>query len=236
MDKESKYYGVHACLAVWKERPKDIIRVYAHPGKIKAVSSLLKWCAKEKKAYHILEDNELEKLTDSVHHEGICLLAKDPPHPTLQKCFSEDLLLFLAGVGNPHNVGSILRTCAHFGIHYLLGDIRLTPSAKRVAIGGAEKVGVITTHSPIDTLQKLKAKGFSLIAASSDTGTSLYSFSFPKQSVLLLGSESDGLTPDILSLTTHRITIPGTKKVESLNVSVAAALFLGEHFRQKGGI
>ena len=60
--KELKYYGLHACLAIWKRRPKDIIRVYLNESNVKTLKALLKWCADNKKAYHIIPDEELQNV------------------------------------------------------------------------------------------------------------------------------------------------------------------------------
>ncbi len=236
---EQKYYGIHACLALWKERPQDVIRVYAHESVLKTCGPLLKWCAQQKKAYHIISSEELNRITDSVHHEGLCLLAREPlpvrfTDIILPRSSQKICLLYLDGVQNPHNIGSILRTSAHFGIPYLLGENLppLSPSACRVAKGGAEKVRLVHLDNPVAALEKLKKQGFALIGTSSHKGASLYSFSYPQRTILVFGSESHGLSPKVAKLMTHHVQIPGTGHVESLNVSVAASLCLGEYARQ----
>ncbi len=240
MKKELKYYGFHACFALWKKRPQDIIRVYLDSRHVKILGPVLKWCAQEKKAYHIVPEKDLEKVTDSVHHEGICILAKEASLGSVEELFSQAkknskmCLLYLDGVENPHNIGSILRTAAHFGIPFVLGEklSSLSPSACRIAKGGAEHVRLISLSNPIQTFEKLKSLGFSLITTSSHGGTSLFQFRFPSKSILVLGSESGGIGKSLLKLSSHKIQIPGSGHIESLNVSVAAALCLGEYCKQ----
>lgn len=234
--KELKYYGIHACQALWKVRPRDIIRVYLDESNVKEFGPLLKWCAKEKKAYHIVSSAELQKITDSVHHEGICILAKELLPITEREFFQslnreKECLLYLDGVQNPHNLGSILRTSAHFGIRYILGEKlpALSGAACRVAKGGAEVVRLVLLAQPGETLQRLKQAGFSFIGTSSHRGESLYQFSFPPRSVLVIGSESKGVTQ---SGCKHWVQIPGTSAVESLNVAVATGLCIGEYCRK----
>jgi len=148
-------------------------------------------------------------------------------------------LLYLDGVQNPHNIGSILRTAAHFGIPYLLGQKeklpRLTPSACRIAKGGAESVQLVYLDNPLQALAQLKKLGFSLIGTSGQGQNSLYPFSFPAKSIIAFGAESDGMGKPLLQIASHILHIPGTGVVESLNVSVAASLALGEYFRQHTG-
>jgi len=237
--KELKYYGTHACQALWQTRPKDIIRVYLDESHVKGFGPLLKWCAKEKKAYHIVPVAELQKITDSVHHEGICILARELL-PLSEKEFLDSLtsspecLLYLDGVQNPHNLGSILRTSAHFGIRYILGDRlpSLSAAACRVAKGGAEVVRLVALARPFETFRRLQQAGFELIGTSSHRGTSLHAFRFPQRSILAIGSESEGVAQSLLKQAAHAICIPGTDAVESLNVAVATGLCIGEYCRQ----
>ncbi len=240
--KELKYYGLHACLAIWENRAEDIVRVYLDESNVKALKSVLKWCAERKKAYHIVPPQDLAKVSDSIHHEGVCILAKEPPSYPYKEFLTaiakpeKSCLLYLDGVQNPHNFGSILRTAAHFGIAFVLGEQgklpSLSPSACRIAKGGAEKVKLVYLSNPKETLTALKNKGFSLIGTSSHKGKSLYQFPFPPRTVLAIGAESDGMGKELFSLASSNIQIPGTGFVESLNVSVATSLCLGEYARQ----
>ncbi len=237
MQKEIKYYGIHACLALWEKRPEDIIRVYLDESNLKTFSPLLKWCAKARKAYHIIPPQELDKVSGSVHHEGVCVLALAPPPSTaalLKNLPKSACLLYLDGLENPHNLGSILRTAAHFGVPYILGEnLPITPSACRIAKGGAELVRLVSLERPDDTLSKLEAQGFAVIATSAHEGDSLYRFSFPPRSIVAIGSESTGLKSPFLQ-GAKTVRIPGTGAVESLNVAVATALCIGEYRRQHG--
>ncbi len=230
--KERKYYGIHACLALYENRPQDIIRVYLDKTNLKTFAPVLKWCAKEKKAYHIVETNELEKVSGSGHHEGVCLLAKEKPlgdESSLQNLPEKTCLLYLDGVENPHNLGSIIRTAAHFGIPYILGQsLALPASACRIAKGGAELVGLISLKRPEIALKKLQKEGFQIIATSPHQGKSLFSFPFAPRTIFAIGSESKGLTSPFLKNAIN-VRIPGTGAIESLNVSVATALCMGAY-------
>ena len=239
MAKEMKYYGVHACLALASARPKDIIRVYLDASNVQKFSRLLKWCSMHKKAYHIVPMADLDRITDSVHHEGICVLANELPilseaplpHTLPQKC----ALLYLDGVENPHNLGAILRTASHFGVPYVLGNaLSFPPSAYRIAKGGAEVVKLVSLKRPLEALVSLKKQGFALVATSAHRGASLYNFAFPNRTIFIIGSESKGVRDALFKQASSLIRIPGTGAVESLNVSVATSLCMGEFFRQHG--
>lgn len=240
-----KFYGFHACLKLWEARPDDVLRVYVEQRNVKDVSALLKWCAGKNKPYHIISPEEMAKVTDSVHHEGLCILAKEPPLMSFSEMLKAvelnkgpECSLYFDGVQNPHNIGSIMRVCAHFGVKYILGEKSqlpsISPSAYRIAQGGAEYVQLVQLDRVQPSLQMLEQKGFRLIASSSHGGQSLYGYKFSQKTLLIMGSESEGINPKLMSLAKDRLLIPGTGLVESLNVSVATGLFLGEFWRQTG--
>ncbi len=244
--KELKYYGLHACWSIWKKRPQEIIRVYLDSTNVKTFRPLLKWCAEQRIAYHIIEADELAKVSDSIHHEGVCILARERPQTSWQEfcAFIEEskrpiCLLYLDGVQNPHNLGSIIRTAAHFGIPFILGEEgkmpALSPSACRIAKGGAEIVRLVSLSKHLQSFQWLQKKGFSILGTSSHGGTSLYRFSFPAKSIIALGAESTGVGKSVLSQANSQIQIPGSGLIESLNVSIAAGLCMGEYCRQHSG-
>lgn len=242
---EIKYYGFYACMRLWQSRPQDVIRVYIDKKRVQEATALLKWCASQGKAYHIIPPEELEKVSDSVHHEGLCILAKELPETSFQTIYKNLqtiknplCLLYLDGVQNPHNIGSIMRVCAHFGIPYILGERNLlpkiSPSTYRIAQGGAECVKLVPLDNPKQSFQKLEQAGFVLTASSSHGGKSLYEHQFAQKTLIVMGSESEGVKAELLESVKNTLLIPGTGLVESLNVSVASGLFLGEFRRQRG--
>jgi len=200
---------------------------------------VLAWCVKQRIGYRVVEADEIERLTASGHHEGVCfaLLRRDPPAlDTVMAAFEGNapaLLLWLHGVGNPHNLGAILRSAAHFGVRAaLLSDATaLSPAAYRVAEGGADAVPCIRAGDASATLARLQRAGFKLAATTVREGESAYAASLPSRLVLLLGAESTGLPQSMLESADLRLRIPGTGAVESLNVSVATALLIGEWAR-----
>ncbi len=206
------------------------------PSNVKRFSPLLKQCASKKIAYHIIPSDELAKVSDSVHHEGVCILARELPILSEEAFFSSlkslpksVCLLYLDGVENPHNIGSILRTAAHFGIPYILGE-KLPPlsgSCCRIAKGGAEVVRLVALSDPVRSLARLRKEGFSLVATSSHRGDPLHQFQFPSRTILAIGSESKGVNPALLKAAPKSVRILGTGLMESLNVSVAAGLCMG---------
>jgi TrmH RNA methyltransferase len=240
---ESKFYGIHACQAIFSQRRDDIIRAYFTERTKVEFRELASWCAKQRLAYHLVDDDELAAITASVHHEGVCLIAKKRKNIDQQEMLQRlkaaekpSLIFYLDGVGNPHNLGAILRSAANFGVQFIVGKIgelpELSPSAARIAEGGAEFVELIGVENPEHLFKSLTASGFEMIATDSHGGSELWSTALPKRAVIIMGAEILGVSKKILALAKKRIQIPGTGKIESLNVSVAAGILAAEFHRQ----
>lgn len=234
------FHGLRACDALFARRPQDIVRVYVAHGRQKHFAPLLAWCAKERKGFQVVADANLQRLTGSVHHEGVAILAKAMRRRDLAELLTVAVgrpLLYLDGVHNPHNLGSILRTAAHFGAGAILGKAGDLPSlsaaAVRVAEGAAEHVPVCDLADPAADLARLKKAGYQVVTTSSHQGVPLYTAGLGRQVVLVMGSEGEGVSRPIDAIADLRVRIPGTGAVESLNVAVACGIVLAEVWRRE---
>lgn len=242
-DDEYKLVGWHACLAVFAARPGDIVRAYLAEERTKAAGPLLAHLAAARRAYKVIPPDEMQKVSGSEHHEGICLVVKTRPARTLselQDALRADggprCLVALEDVGNPHNVGAILRVCAHFGARDVLclGSTprKVSAALARTAEGGAEHVDLVDVPDAPPALRALKEADFTLYAAAHDGALPLYATALPPRLVLLLGSEHAGLSARVRALADGVVAIGGTGRVESLNVATAVTALLGEYWRQ----
>lgn len=236
---EIKVCGVAACRALFRVRRADIVRVYLDRPTKRRFKALLAYCAEERLAYHIVDADELARVSGSEHHEGIVVLARawNPSLEALREQVGEGpaCVLALDGVRNPHNLGAILRSAANFDVIAALRpyeDGRTPPSTHRVAEGGAEVVPVVRVHDLHDALVTLAQDGFEIVTTAADATTGLFEHRFSERTVLVLGAERDGVSPRIEAVATTALAIPGTGDVESLNVSVATAILLAERWRQ----
>jgi TrmH RNA methyltransferase len=235
---EIKIHGRAACRALVQARPEDVIRVYLLEELEEEFAGLLKHCRENRLAYHVVKEGELVKVSGADHHEGICILARARRQPTLEQIATRRgpaTLLMLDGVGNPHNLGAILRTAAHFGTNAVVGDsnVRLTPAAIRVSEGGAEHVDVVSVPSLARAIEVLGAKGFDVVATTSHRADSIFITDVPERIVWVIGNEREGVSEEVAARAHRAVRIPGTGRVESLNVSVAAAVLLAESARRR---
>ena len=241
LDDENKVYGDNACRVLFNQRPDSVVRLYVSQQMAPKFADVMKYLAAVKKAYHIVDEVELEKVAGSGHHGGIVMLVKRKPVTALaqylqQKGRKRDCLLALDGVGNPHNLGAITRSCAHFGVGGVImkqPELLQSGAALRTAEGGGEFVqGLSCDNLPL-ALKLCKEAGYTLITTSSHGGTSLYLSELPAKVVIVFGEEMFGVSQNVAKSADIALQIPGTGKVESLNVSVAASLILGEWYRQQ---
>ncbi|WP_083981785.1 tRNA/rRNA methyltransferase [Arsukibacterium ikkense] len=240
---ESKVYGDNACRVLFSQRPEAIIRLYISQQLAPKFADVMKYLAAAKKAYHIVDDAELEKVAASQHHGGIVLLVKRKPISSIASYLNQtiprhDCLLALDGVGNPHNLGAIARTCAHFGVTGIImrePQLLQSGAALRTAEGGGEFISPLSCDDMPLALQLCKQAGYSLVTTSSHGGQSLYNTALPQKVVIVFGEEMFGVSKAVANSADIALQIPGTGKVESLNVSVAASLIVGEWYRQQLG-
>ena len=71
--KELRIYGLNACLAAFRERPQDIRKLWLLESRIPKLQELLAFCVKQRIGYNVVDGEDLDKLTASAHHEGVCL-------------------------------------------------------------------------------------------------------------------------------------------------------------------
>ncbi len=243
MDKKSeiKIYGVNACYAAFETRPQDILRVYIEPNKVKHFAKLLKVCAEKKIAYKLIPQDELNKVTETTHNEGICLLVKRKEVINFKKFLGrltpEDkysCVVALEHVQNPHNIGAVLRVCANFAVDAMLlhePQIAQSGAVYRTAEGGAEFVDILETGELLKAVEEFKNQGYKVYGTTSHSGNSLVKSKFSHKCVILFGSESEGLSPSLSKICDEMIFIPQTGRVESLNVACAASVVLYEYYK-----
>jgi TrmH RNA methyltransferase len=235
-----KVYGVHACLALHRARPEAVRRAFVARELVHQLGELLRDLAQRRVPYGVVEDDELERVSGSQHHEGICIYAAPRPVPDEPALLAgvgrgPARLVYLDGVENPHNVGAILRTAAHFGCVAVAGAKASMPAPNgataRIAEGGAERVALLRWEDPIASLRAWSSR-FALIATAHDARQSLFDAELPERCAFLMGAEGPGLSPEVRALAHRTVAIPGTGAVESLNVAAATAVLLAEHRRR----
>lgn len=147
-----------------------------------------------------------------------------------------DLTVLADGVRKQHNVSAVIRTCDAVGVaklHVVLHDDEFR--RHHMVAGGSKRwVGIALHETTEDAFRALRNQGFRMLAAHSGAGTADFkSIDYTQPTAIVLGNELNGPTPYAIEQADERISIPMHGLVESLNVSVAAAVILFEAERQR---
>lgn len=150
---------------------------------------------------------------------------------------SPALVLLIADVQDPGNLGAMIRTAEAAGA---TGVVACGASADpygwkalRGAMGSSIRLPVAGRPATRDAVVAARARGLRIVATGPQGGRSLYDADLRQPTALLVGGEGSGLATEIIALADESISIPMQGSVESLNVAVSAALVLYEAFRQR---
>ncbi|MGL9769663.1 MAG: tRNA/rRNA methyltransferase [Sodalis sp. (in: enterobacteria)] len=240
--KETHIYGKNACNALFRNRPDVIVRAWFEQSVTLRFRDTLRWMAANHKAYHVVEDDELAKVSGTEHHGGICFLIKKRVFLDANSYLAsaatqqQDCVLTLEQVNNPYNLGAILRSCAHFGVSGVMvsdnSALLNSGAAVRTAEGGAEHVRVIQCDNILQNLQRFQSAGYTVITLTDNGDTSLSTVKMPARTVLVIGREGSVYSKPLLLQADIAVSINGTGLVASLNVSVSAGILLAEWYQQ----
>lgn len=243
---ELKLCGLAAVRARFARDAGSILRLYFDHATGRRIGVMCKALAAARKIYRCVEPAELEKIAGTVHHGGIVAVVpapqlRAPPPADLRKWSAQRApLLLLDRIGNAHNLGAIARTAGFFGVSRIVLPDEPTAAlpgdaAFRVAEGGLEAVEVFRVPSLARFAGELAAAGYEVVGAATRGGRPEAGSGgrLAKPVALVLGNEERGLAPETAAACTRLVTIPGSGQVESLNVSVAAAVLMWELFARR---
>jgi TrmH RNA methyltransferase len=243
--------GLNAALAVAEHHPETINRLFLREDRLNLLTAVCKKLAERKRPYKLCDDEELERICKSVHHQGVVVMIEEPVIEPLTfedlDCWAQEgkIGLLLHSVENDHNLGAIARAAAFFDAHFLVinerdQEARLTTSAYRIAEGGMEHIVVRKVGN---TAAFLKDASQRIITVATDVRARLRigdlgAILAEKQKklkisgragiVVALGNEDSGLPVSVKNRCSCVIRIPGIGNIQSLNVAQTAALFLHE--------
>jgi 23S rRNA (guanosine2251-2'-O)-methyltransferase len=247
-------YGIHAIWGLLKAHPEDIQEIFFLEARAdKRLQALLKEAREQGIVARAVSKKDFEHWLPSVSHQGIAArlgkeenassllgkasLSEEDLLELLQKAKKWPLLLILDCIQDPHNLGACLRTADAVGIDAVIlpkdRSATLTPVVRKVASGAAETVPLVQVTNLARTLAQLKELGVWIIGASMAAQHSLYQIDFKCPAAIVLGAEGTGLRRLTEENCDLLMNIPMVGSVESLNVSVAAAVCLYEAFRQR---
>jgi 23S rRNA (guanosine2251-2'-O)-methyltransferase len=178
----------------------------------------------------------------SPHHQGIAAWVGAFPYVNLDELVSETdpdrrLMVVLDGVQDPVNVGTILRSAECFGAYAVVltrdRSAPITPVAEKSSSGASAHIPVARVINLARSLESIKNAGYWVYAADQTAGSSCYAMDLTGKVAIVLGSEGTGIRRLVKDRCDGAVSIPMRGRIESLNVSQAAAVILSESLRQR---
>ena len=225
--------GFEAVSALFARRPADALRLLYGDALRTRVGPFCAVLARARRPYRMLPPDELARAAGTPHHGGVVAVAKPRPIPVLDDARPPRarFLLVLDGVGNPHNLGAIARSAAFFGVRALLlregaGQAMPSGAAYRTAEGGLEHLDLHRVGDLAASLKALRPRYSTVAAALTADAVPLADLPRDRPVALVLGNEERGVSREALGACESRVRIPGSGRVQSLNVAQAAAVLL----------
>jgi RNA methyltransferase, TrmH family len=229
------------------EGDKIVLEVLESDIKVKELFATSDFISENKKYLHkaalVIESTSAEIKKASLLQQpqnclAICELPSQPQLPPNPK----GIFLFLDGIQDPGNLGTIIRTCDWFGMNYLFcspdtADV-FNPKVIQASMGSFSRVKTI--YTPFDTVSAYLQKSEIPVYGTFLEGKNIYTENLPDNALIILGNEGRGIRKELADKINFPLNIPSfsqfEKKAESLNVAVSAAIICNEFARKKFAI
>lgn len=228
--------GIHSVEELLQAAPERFVKVYC----VKPVLSrqkLISELEKRKISITVMTKEALTKKVASDSHQGIIAEVEKVPFQNLADLLERSadketsFVLILDRIYDPHNLGAILRSAECFQVDAVIwsknrgGD--LTPVVTKTSSGASELVPIVRVSNLADTVKKLQNDGYEVLSTEvSPKSDSLFNHKFSKKTVLIMGSEGEGVQPLLSKKSDKGIYIPMKGQIDSLNVAQATAVIL----------
>ncbi|MBE6132497.1 MAG: 23S rRNA (guanosine(2251)-2'-O)-methyltransferase RlmB [Erysipelotrichaceae bacterium] len=205
---------------------------------------IFKLLKNKKVSYRIVSQNEINSLVGNVNHQGVIAEIEEYKYISLEELIrknqnnSNSLLVLLDGIEDPHNLGAILRSVDAFGANgVIIGanrQVGLNSTVAKVSTGAIEYVDTCMVTNLNQTIQKLKEEGYWIVASDGEAKLDYRQVDYNNTKiVLVVGSEGFGVSKLLLKNSDFIVKIPMVGHVNSLNASVACAIFLAQIYNAR---
>lgn len=230
--------GIHACREALRVRTSEELKsVYFKTDwkKSPVLKELAEMAKSKKMKLDIMSDKKMNQIGES--HQGVCLFVSGLPQWNVRSIGKNSVILILDRVQDPKNLGALVRTAWLMGVDALFVSARrsvfLTASAAKAASGGLEHIPIEARGNLYQCIEELKKEGFWFYVLDSHSENSLWKETFEGRTAFVLGGEQTGVRKSLKKICDKNLFIFQKQKSASYNVSVAAAITLGECIRQR---
>ena len=236
-------FGIHS-IEEALDSDQEIDKIFIQKGNENSAITAIRDTAKKKHiAISFVPIQKIEKLAQG-NHQGI--VAKISPIKTVEletlveSTFEKTdtpLFILLDEVTDVRNFGAIIRTAECSGVDGIIipkqGSAAINEQVVKTSAGAIFNIPICKVNHLKDAIYFLQSYNVQLVAATEKGSDTLYACDFKQPSGIIMGSEGKGISPSIIKMCDTSAQIPIIGKTDSLNVSVACALFMYEAVRQK---
>ena len=176
-----------------------------------------------------VDKQKLDSMVDGLH-QGIVLKIKDYDFYDIQD-LTDDVIVILDHLEDPHNLGAIIRTCEAAGIKDIVipkdRSVSINSTVMKTSAGCLDRVKIASVTNLVNTINYLKEKGYWIIGTDM-IGTDYKDLDYKGKIVIIIGNEGKGMSRLVKESCDFIASIPMYGEVNSLNASVAAAIILFE--------
>lgn len=226
-------YGKNSCEEILKQE-KNIKRVYLERNfKDRVITDLIE---KLKIKPIFLTKYELDDLCEG-NHQGIVIEALEYEYADIDEIVNENgFIVMLDHLEDTHNFGAIIRTCEAAGVDGIIipkdRSVSVNSTVMKTSSGAAVNVKICMVTNLVQTINYLKEKGYWIYASSMD-GTNYTNEDYKTSTCIIIGNEGKGVSELVKKSADFILSIPMIGKINSLNASVAAGIFIYEVVRQR---
>jgi len=221
-------YGKNSIKERLRVNPQSIVCIYLQDNfSDQEIADLIK---KNHIPFEVKNEFAMRRTKRADRLQGVIAQIKPIDYLPLSDLFlTKTNLLFLDGLNDPQNIGSIMRIAACFGNFSLVlpekGSCDINETVLHVASGAENFVKVSQVKDLKNAILDAKARGYKIFGTSVENGKSLDEVEFAKPIGLILGSEGKGMSHELLPATDENLSIPMKGEKLSLNVAMAASIF-----------
>jgi len=245
MKKHNLYiYGKNPVNELFNDKPELVRRLYIKdnitPEEFEHIKKTIRPYKTPLQKVHI---KKLIEMVGEVAHQGIIAEIKEFPYTDFDDWLNEvdlesnPLVFLLNEITDPHNVGAIIRSAVGFGASAILlpthNQAGVTGVVYKTSTGAAHKIPIIKIGNTNQILTKLKEKKFWIAGLEADGDKKLQDEEFDTPIVIVIGSEGSGMRLKTKESCDYTISIPISKKIESLNASVSASIVGYEYSKKR---
>jgi 23S rRNA (guanosine2251-2'-O)-methyltransferase len=237
-------FGVNPVLEKLRAAPNDILEVLISDHSSRAVLRLIARDAARLglQVVHV-PPRVLDRLAGGQRHQGVIAKVAGYHYSSVDLLLqqvsgkvSSEWILILDGLTDPRNFGALLRTAEAVGVHHVIipkhRSVDVTPLVVKASSGAAYNLNIVKATNLRRVMTELKSRGYWIIGLDARGRQNIYDQTYPAQVAIVLGSEGKGIRQINLHECDFVASIPMLGRIESLNVSVAGAIFLYELLRQ----